>query len=140
MSRPCPEARWPVCAVEHSWKLILRYGRCEEMPGHHCGKSDLVRIAVCQHRSRRGQYHEASITRPVSRGQCHEASVTPATDDHGSPAPNVSHDRMLPLRRPMVSHLTRWAEDPWVKLSGMATPRDCLCSRSSPMAAAVLIA
>src|SRR3954453_1497731 len=67
-------------------------------------------------------------------------AASPDAGHHNPWAPNVSHDRILPLRRPMVSHRTRWAADPCVKLSGMTTPCDCLCSRSSPMAAAVLIA
>ncbi len=37
---------------------------------------------------------------------------------------------------PVLNHWTRWALEPWVKLSGDTYPRDCRCSRSSPTEAA----
>ena len=38
-------------------------------------------------------------------------------------APKVSQDSSRPLSRPVRNQRTRWAELPWVKLSGLTVPR-----------------
>src|SRR6201993_2712797 len=56
------------------------------------------------------------------------------------PEENVLQDLMLPEVRPVLNHCARWAEVPCVNLSGITRPVACFWRRSSPTAAAALIA
>lgn len=47
----------------------------------------------------------------------------PADAPHSRSAPKVSQASSRPLSRPVRNQRTRWAELPWVKLSGLTVPR-----------------
>jgi len=51
-------------------------------------------------------------------------------------APKVSQSFRSPFLTPLANHSARCLDVPCVKVCGMAKPRDCFCSRSSPMEAA----
>src|SRR5690606_2750756 len=54
----------------------------------------------------------------------------------GRASAKVSQSSMRPESKPRRNQATRWAEVPWVKLSGVTVPWAERCKRSSPMAAA----
>lgn len=74
--------------------------------------------------------------RKTTRGLGSRVVVRFVDGDQSTPVPNVSHAPGSPESSPRLNHVTRWREEPWVKVSVLASPPPFLPRRSSPTAAA----
>jgi signal transduction histidine kinase len=118
------------------FRPFSRLGNARGVAGHGLGLATVQRI-VARHGGT-----IAALDQPGG-GTCMRFSLPPTeipASAQSRAAANVLQAATCPCCSPVWNQRTRWAELPWVKLSGTAKPRACCCRRSSPIAVAALSA